>query len=72
MARQKSLNTVHLETMAEITQLNTKFNYHEFQCEQNNKEINFRLRRLEMVLWTSSGTTIIFLGGVITSILFNK
>jgi|TARA_R100001163_G_C5038606_1_gene177231 hypothetical protein len=60
------------EVMTEIDQLNIKFNHHEFKCEQNNEEIKFRLRRVEMILWTSSGTTILFLATLLTSILFNQ
>tara|TARA_R110002110_G_scaffold377328_1_gene587814 strand:+ start:187 stop:402 length:216 start_codon:yes stop_codon:yes gene_type:complete len=70
MAQSKSTQQIHLETMAEMIQLNTKFKHHEYQCEKNNEEVKFRLRRLEMVLWTTSGTTIVFLGTVLTSIFF--
>ena len=68
--RPKSLSTVHREIQAEIDVLNTKFNHHEFKCEQNNKEITFRLRRLEAILWVSSGSIILFLAGIITKVTF--
>jgi hypothetical protein len=62
----------NIEIMAEIDQLNTKFNHHEYQCEKNNEEIKFRLRRVEMILWTTSGTSIVFLATLLTSVLFNQ
>lgn len=59
-----------IEVMAEIDQLNTKFTRHEYQCEKNNEEVKFRLRRLEMILWATSGTTIVFLATLLTTILY--
>jgi hypothetical protein len=52
-------------TLAEIDDLKIKFNQHEYYCEKHRSEVISRINRLEMILYISSGSTILFLAGIL-------
>lgn len=65
--RPKSLNTVHKEIMAELDAVSIKIKFNHFKSEEDNKKIDDRIKRLETILWCSSGSIILFLAGIVTS-----
>lgn len=69
--RPKSLSTVHGEIMAEIESLSTKVEFNHFKSEQDNKKIDDRIKRLETIMWCSSGSIIIFLASIVTKFTFS-
>jgi cob(I)alamin adenosyltransferase len=64
----KKSNT-EIETLAEIDSLNVKFNLHEYHCEKNRTEVLASIARLENFLFLSSGATILFLAGILFTII---
>jgi len=62
-------NITQIKTLAEIDALNIKFNLHEYHCEKNREEILASIKRLENFLFVSSGATILFLAGILFTII---
>ena len=58
-----------MKTLAEIDALNIKFNLHEYHCEKNREEIVASIKRLENFLFVSSGATILFLAGILFTLI---
>jgi hypothetical protein len=58
-----------MKTLAEIDALNIKFNLHEYHCEKNREEILASIKRLENFLFVSSGATILFLAGILFTLI---
>tara|TARA_R110000744_G_scaffold79042_2_gene155416 strand:- start:1380 stop:1589 length:210 start_codon:yes stop_codon:yes gene_type:complete len=58
-----------MKTLAEIDALNIKFNLHEYHCEKNREEILGSIKRLENFLFVSSGATILFLAGILFTLI---
>ena len=58
-----------MKTLAEIDALNIKFNLHEYHCEKNREEILASIKRLENCLFLSSGATILFLAGILFTLI---
>jgi len=58
-----------MKTLAEIDALNIKFNLHEYHCEKNREEILASIKRLENFLFISSGATILFLAGILFTLI---
>ena len=68
--RPKNLDTVHREIMAEFDAVSTKIKFNHYKSEEDNKKIDSRIKRLETIMWCSSGSIIIFLAGIVTKFTF--
>lgn len=68
--RPKSLDTVHREIMAELDAMSIKIKFNHYKSEEDNKKIDSRIKRLETIMWCSSGSIIIFLAGIVTKFTF--
>ena len=68
--RPKSLDTVHREIMAELDSMSIKIKFNHFKSEEDNKKIDSRIKRLETIMWCSSGSIIVFLAGIVTKFTF--
>ena len=69
--RPKSLDTVHREIMAELDSMSIKIKFNHFKSEEDNKKIDSRIKRLETIMWCSSGSIILFLAGIVTKFTFS-
>ncbi len=65
-----------MELTPNETDLNSRFSAHEAQCEERWKTIFIRLEsmekkmdKLQSVMFTATGTVIMFLGGIILTLL---
>ena len=68
--RPKNLDTVHREIMAEFDAVSTKIKFNHYKSEEDNKKIDSRIKRLETIMWCSSGSIILFLAGIVTKSTF--
>ena len=60
---------IDIKTLAEIDALKIKFNFHEYHCEKNRAEVLASIARLENFLFMSSGATILFLAGILFTLI---
>ena len=67
--RPKSLDTVHREIMAEIEALSIKIKFNHFKSEEDNKKIDSRIKRLETIIISSYGSLILFLAGIVYTVI---
>jgi hypothetical protein len=67
--QKKSLSKNDVAVLSEIDALNIKFNLHEYHCEQNRNEILKKIDRLETIIITSYGSLILFLAGIVFTVI---
>ena len=67
--QKKSLTKNDVAVLSEIDALNIKFNLHEYHCEQNRNEILKKIDRLETIFIASYGSLILFLAGIVYSVI---
>tara|TARA_R100000742_G_C4208204_1_gene35323 strand:- start:364 stop:573 length:210 start_codon:yes stop_codon:yes gene_type:complete len=67
--QKKSLTKNDVAVLSEIDALNIKFNLHEYHCEQNRNEILKKIDRLETIIIASYGSLILFLAGIVYTVI---
>ena len=67
--QKKSLTKNDVAVLSEIDALNIKFNLHEYHCEQNRNEILKKIDRLETIIIASYGSLILFLAGIVFTVI---